>query len=127
WFNAPEHRELAREAVRKSLVLLKNNNNILPVSPKSRVLIAGDGADNIAKQAGGWSVSWQGTDNTNADFPNATSVYTGLRQQIEAAGGTVELSKDGQYSRKPDIAIVVIGEEPYAEWFGDIQLLEYQH
>ncbi|SEH73754.1 beta-glucosidase [Rheinheimera pacifica] len=72
WFNAPAHRELAREAVRKSLVLLKNNNNILPVSPKSRVLIAGDGADNIAKQAGGWSVSWQGTDNTNADFPNAT-------------------------------------------------------
>lgn len=127
WFNAPEHRELAREAVRKSLVLLKNNNNILPVSPNSRVLIAGDGADNIAKQAGGWSVSWQGTDNTNADFPNATSVYAGLRQQIEAAGGTVELSVDGKYSSKPDVAIVVIGEEPYAEWFGDIQLLEYQH
>lgn len=127
WFNAPEHRELAREAVRKSLVLLKNNNNILPVSPKSRVLIAGDGANNIAKQAGGWSVSWQGTDNTNADFPNATSIYAGLRQQIEAAGGTVELSEDGQYSSKPDVAIVVMGEEPYAEWFGDIQQLEYQY
>uniref|UniRef100_UPI0040476DD0 glycoside hydrolase family 3 N-terminal domain-containing protein n=1 Tax=Rheinheimera sp. TaxID=1869214 RepID=UPI0040476DD0 len=127
WFNAKEHRELAREAVRKSLVLLKNNNNILPLSPKSKVLIAGDGADNIAKQAGGWSVSWQGTDNTNADFPNATSIYAGLRQQIEAAGGTVELSVDGQYRSKPDVAIVVIGEEPYAEWFGDIQLLEYQH
>lgn len=127
WFNATEHRELAREAVRKSLVLLKNNHNILPLSPNSKVLIAGDGANNIAKQAGGWSVSWQGTDNTNADFPNATSVYAGLRQQIEAAGGTAELSVDGQYSKKPDIAIVVIGEEPYAEWFGDIQLLEYQH
>ena len=127
WFNAPEHRDLAREAVRKSLVLLKNNNNILPVSPKSRILIAGDGADNIAKQAGGWSVSWQGTDNTNADFPNATSVYAGLRQQIEASGGTVELSVDGDYRNRPDVAIVVIGEEPYAEWFGDIQLLEYQH
>jgi len=127
WFNAPEHRELAREAVRKSLVLLKNNNNILPLSPKSKVLIAGAGADNIAKQAGGWSVSWQGTDNTNADFPNATSIYAGLRQQIEAAGGRAELSKDGQYRTKPDVAIVVIGEEPYAEWFGDIQQLEYQH
>ncbi|WP_166840395.1 glycoside hydrolase family 3 protein [Rheinheimera pleomorphica] len=127
WFNAKEHRELAREAVRKSLVLLKNNDNLLPLSPKSKVLIAGDGADNIAKQAGGWSVSWQGTDNTNADFPNATSIYAGLRQQIEAAGGTVELSVDGQYRNKPDVAIVVIGEEPYAEWFGDIQQLEYQH
>lgn len=126
WFNAPEHRELAREAVRKSLVLLKNNDSLLPLSPKSKVLIAGDGADNIAKQAGGWSVSWQGTDNTNADFPNATSIYAGLRQQIEAAGGSAELSADGQYRNKPDVAIVVIGEEPYAEWFGDIQQLEYQ-
>ncbi|MDP5144205.1 glycoside hydrolase family 3 C-terminal domain-containing protein [Rheinheimera baltica] len=127
WFNAKEHRELAREAVRKSLVLLKNNDNLLPLSPKSTVLIAGDGADNIAKQAGGWSVSWQGTDNTNADFPNATSIYAGLRQQIAAAGGTVELSVDGRYRSKPDVAIVVIGEEPYAEWLGDIQHLEYQH
>lgn len=127
WFNAPEHRELAREAVRKSLVLLKNNNHILPISAKSRVLIAGDGADNIAKQAGGWSVSWQGTDNTNADFPNATSIYAGLRQQIEAAGGSAEFSEDGRYTNTPDVAIVVIGEAPYAEWFGDIQQLEYQH
>lgn len=127
WFNATEHRLLAREAVRKSLVLLKNNNNILPLSPKGRVLIAGDGADNIAKQAGGWSVSWQGTDNTNADFPNATSIYAGLRQQIEAAGGSVELSIDGHFTDKPDVAIVIIGEEPYAEWLGDIQQLEYQH
>lgn len=127
WFNAPEHRELARAAVRKSLVLLKNNHNILPIPPQSRVLIAGDGADNIAKQAGGWSVSWQGTDNTNADFPNATSVYEGLRQQIEAAGGIAELSEDGSYKTKPDVAVIVIGEEPYAEWFGDIQRLEYQY
>ncbi len=76
-FNSQEHKDLAREAVRKSLVLLKNNQQLLPLSAKSRVLVAGDGADNIAKQAGGWSVSWQGTDNTNADFPNATSVVSG--------------------------------------------------
>lgn len=127
WFNAPEHRELARRAVRQSLVLLKNNQQLLPLNPNSRVLIAGDGADNIAKQAGGWSVSWQGTDNSNADFPNATSIYQGLRQQILAAGGSVELSVDGQFTEKPDVAIVVIGEEPYAEWYGDIQRLEYQY
>lgn len=126
-FNSQEHKELAREAVRKSLVLLKNNGKVLPVSPKSRVLVAGDGADNIAKQAGGWSVSWQGTDNTNADFPNATSVYQGIAQQVKAAGGQVELAVNGDYRKKPDVALVVIGENPYAEWFGDIQQLEYQH
>ena len=126
-FNSQAHKDLAREAVRKSLVLLKNNQQILPLSPKSRVLVAGDGADNIAKQAGGWSVSWQGTDNSNADFPNATSIYQGIRQQVEAAGGQVELAVDGDYRKKPDVALVVIGENPYAEWFGDIQQLEYQH
>jgi beta-glucosidase len=126
-FNSQAHKDLARDAVRKSLVLLKNNQQILPLSPKSRVLVAGDGADNIAKQAGGWSVSWQGTDNTNADFPNATSIYQGIRQQVEAAGGQVELAVDGDYRKKPDVALVVIGEKPYAEWFGDIQQLEYQH
>ncbi len=125
-FNSAEHKALAREAVRKSLVLLKNNGALLPLSPKSRILVAGDGADNIAKQAGGWSVSWQGTDNSNADFPNATSVYQGIRQQVEAAGGKVELAVDGDYRHQPDVAVVVIGESPYAEWFGDIQQLEYQ-
>lgn len=126
-FNSPAHRQLAREAVRKSLVLLKNNQQLLPLSPQSRILLAGDGADQIAKQAGGWSVSWQGTDNSNADFPNATSIYQGFRQQVEAAGGQVELAVDGRYQHKPDVAVVVIGENPYAEWFGDIQQLEYQH
>lgn len=126
-FNSQQHQDLAREAVRKSLVLLKNNQQILPILPTSRVLVAGDGADNIAKQAGGWSLSWQGTDNSNADFPNATSIYQGIRQQVEAAGGQVELAVDGNYHHKPDVAVVVIGEAPYAEWFGDIQQLEYQH
>ncbi|QPL41594.1 glycoside hydrolase family 3 C-terminal domain-containing protein [Pseudoalteromonas sp. A41-2] len=127
WLGAQPHRELAREAVRKSLVLLKNNNNVLPINAKSRVLVAGNGADNIAKQAGGWSVSWQGTDNTNDDFPNATSIFAGLKSQIEKAGGDVEFDEFGDYSVKPDVAIVVIGEEPYAEWFGDIEYLEYQY
>lgn len=125
-FNSDAHKALAREAVRKSLVMLKNNQQLLPLNPRAKVLVAGDGADNIAKQAGGWSVGWQGTDNRNADFPNATSIYQGLRQQITAAGGHIELAVDGRFREKPDVAIVVIGEEPYAEWFGDIQQLEYQ-
>lgn len=136
WLNAPEHKALAREAVRKSLVLLKNNklkNNqsknsqsVLPISPQSKILVTGNGAHNIAKQAGGWSVSWQGTDNTNEDFPNAVSIYDGLKEQVLAAGGEIELSQNAQFKQKPDVAIVVFGEEPYAEWFGDIQGLEYQ-
>ncbi|MCU4674053.1 glycoside hydrolase family 3 C-terminal domain-containing protein [Catenovulum sp. 2E275] len=125
-FNAPAHKALAREAVRKSLVLLKNNQQILPLNPSQNILVTGSGADNIAKQAGGWSVSWQGTDNSNADFPNATSIYAGIQQKVMAAGGKVELSENAQFKTKPDVAIMVIGEEPYAEWFGDIQSIEYQ-
>ncbi|WP_016954135.1 glycoside hydrolase family 3 protein [Catenovulum agarivorans] len=125
-FGAKPHREIARQAVRESLVLLKNNQQILPLDPKQKILIAGDAADNMAKQAGGWSVSWQGTDNTNEDFPGATTVYAGLKTAIENAGGKVEFDVAGNYQTKPDVAVVVIGEPPYAEWFGDIQYIEYQ-
>ncbi len=60
-----EHQALAAQAVRASLVLLKNNQQLLPLAPKQRVLVAGDGADNIGKQSGGWTLSWQGTGNQN--------------------------------------------------------------
>lgn len=122
----PEHRALAREAVRESMVLLKNKNGLLPLSPKANILVAGDGADNIGKQSGGWTLSWQGTGNTNDDFPGATSIYAGLKAQVEAAGGKIRLSEDGSFSERPDVAIVVYGENPYAEWQGDINSLEYQ-
>ncbi|WP_256260834.1 exo 1,3/1,4-beta-D-glucan glucohydrolase [Shewanella sp. NIFS-20-20] len=122
-----DHRAIARQAVRESLVLLKNNRNVLPLSPRSRVLVAGDGADNIGKQAGGWSVTWQGTDTLNADFPGATSIYAGIAEQVTQAGGEVILSALGQWQgRKPDVAIVVFGENPYAEGNGDLANLEYQ-
>ncbi|WP_163933615.1 glycoside hydrolase family 3 protein [Paraferrimonas sp. SM1919] len=121
-----EHREIAKDAVRQSLVLLKNNDNILPLKPNQNVLVAGDGADNIGKQSGGWTITWQGTNNVNADFPGGSSVYDGIKQQVTAAGGKVELSVAGDYSQKPDVAIVVFGEEPYAEGVGDIKQLEYQ-
>jgi beta-glucosidase len=123
---APEHRAVAREAVRKSVVLLKNDKCLLPLSPKANVLVAGDGADDIGKQAGGWTISWQGTGNTNADFPGATSVFDGIRSAVTAAGGTATLSADGSYQTKPDVAVVVFGENPYAEWHGDIRSIEYQ-
>jgi beta-glucosidase len=120
------HREVARQAVRESLVLLKNNGQLLPLSPKQHILVAGDAADNIGKQSGGWSITWQGTGNKNSDFIGGSSIYSGIEQQVSAAGGQVTLSVDGSYTNKPDVAIVVFGEEPYAEGHGDIDNLEYQ-
>lgn len=122
----PEHRALARRAVRESLVLLKNNGNLLPLKPGQRILVTGDGADNIAMQSGGWTISWQGGgDLTNADFPNGTSIYKGIAETVAQAGGRAELSKDGSFTTKPDAAIVVFGEKPYAEFMGDLESLEY--
>jgi beta-glucosidase len=123
---APEHRAVAREAVRKSLVLLKNDRDLLPLRRKVNVLVAGDGADDIGKQSGGWTISWQGTGNSNADFPGATSIFEGIRATVTAAGGKATLSVDGSYRSKPDVAIVVFGEDPYAEWHGDIRSVEYR-
>jgi beta-glucosidase len=123
---APEHRALAREAVRKSLVLLKNNGNVLPLKASARVLVAGDGADNIGKQSGGWSITWQATDTSNADFLTGQSIHAGLAQALAAGGGKAELSPDGSFTTRPDAAIVVFGEQPYAEGKGDIPTLEYQ-
>ncbi|TWB31771.1 exo-1,4-beta-glucosidase [Nitrospirillum bahiense] len=121
-----EHRALAREAVRKSLVLLKNNGQVLPLKAKSHVLVVGEAADEIGRQTGGWTLSWQGTGNKNSDFPGATSLYEGIRQAVTAGGGTVDLSADGSYTTKPDVAVVVFGEMPYAEFQGDIPSLEFQ-
>ena len=115
---APEHREVARDAVRKSLVLLKNSG-VLPLAPGGRLLVAGQGADDIARQSGGWTLSWQGTGVNNSHFPGATSIFGGLAQAVEAAGGSAELSPDGSFTTRPDAAVVVFGETPYAEFQGD--------
>ena len=121
-----EHRAIARQAVRESLVLLKNKQHILPLSPTQHILVTGSGANNIGQQAGGWSITWQGTGNTNADFPGATSIYQGLANAVNQAGGHIELAEDGKFTHHPDVAIVVFGEQPYAEGNGDLDNLEYQ-
>lgn len=116
---APAHRAVARQAVRESLVLLKNENHVLPLKAGANILVAGDGADNIGKQAGGWTLTWQGTDVKPADFPNAQSIWAGIREAASAANGRATLSPDGSFAAKPDVAIVVFGEDPYAEFQGD--------
>lgn len=123
---AAKHREVARQAVRQSLVMLKNKGQLLPLSPRAKVLLAGDAADNIGKQSGGWTITWQGSGNENNDFPGGSSIYDGIAQVVNYAGGSVELAVDGKYVEKPDVAIVVFGEEPYAEGNGDLDNLEYQ-
>ncbi|WP_329841846.1 glycoside hydrolase family 3 protein [Stenotrophomonas hibiscicola] len=123
---APAHRAVARQAVRESLVLLKNQNGVLPLSPKQRILVAGDGADDVGKQAGGWTLNWQGTGTTRKDFPNADTIYEGIARQARAAGGEAVLAVDGRYAVKPDVAVVVFGEDPYAEFQGDRPTLAYK-
>ena len=113
------HRAIARQAVRESLVLLKNNGHVLPVSPKAHILVAGEGANSLPMQNGGWTLTWQGSGTTNANFPGATSIWKGIQQQVTAAGGSAELAPDGHFKHKPDVAIVVYGEHPYAEFHGD--------
>lgn len=122
---ADEHRELARQAVRESLVLLKNSDGLLPLSPDQRILVAGDGADSMSKQSGGWTLTWQGTGTERADFPNGTTLWEGFKEQITAAGGVAELAIDGNYEQQPDAAIVVFGEDPYAEFQGDLPTLQF--
>ena len=122
---SPAHRAVAREAVRKSLVLLKNSQGLLPLSPHAHVLVAGAAADDIGVQSGGWTIDWQGNHNSNADFPGATSIYAGIKAAVSRAGGSAELSRDGEFTGRPDVAVVVFGEEPYAEFEGDRETLEF--
>ena len=120
------HRALARGAVRASLVLLKNRRQLLPLRASARVLVAGDGADDIGRQCGGWTLGWQGGDHANSDFPQAESIYAGIRAALEAGGGSAQLSVDGAVTGSPQVAIVVFGEPPYAESAGDLRSIEYQ-
>lgn len=117
-FGSPEHREVAREAVRKSLVLLKNQGGVLPLDPGARILVAGKNAHNRGHQCGGFTVEWQGTSGNEA-IEGGTSIWAGIREVASEA----ELSVDGSGANIDDfdVAVVVIGETPYAEGMGDLR------
>jgi beta-glucosidase len=114
---SPQHRALAREAVAKSQVLLKNAGGLLPLKKNAKVYVAGRNADDIGNQAGGWTLSWQGASGQHR-IPGNT-ILDGIRQV--APGAQVTYSKDGSApTTGSDVAVVVIGETPYSEGFGDV-------
>jgi beta-glucosidase len=110
-----EHRAVARKAVQASLVVLKNDGNVLPIAKSSTVALAGKSADNTGNQCGGWTITWQGE--SGNVVPGATSV----RAAMEAAlgGGKVVYSANGSSTSGASVGVAVIGETPYAEGKGD--------
>jgi len=114
-----QHREIAREAVRKSLVLLKNTNNLLPLNKNARIIVAGKSAHSRGIQCGGFTIEWQGVVD-NESIVGGTSVWEGISQFAPNAILSEKLMGEEADPNKHDVGIVVIGEKPYAEGFGDI-------
>ncbi|HJQ24246.1 MAG TPA: glycoside hydrolase family 3 N-terminal domain-containing protein [Blastocatellia bacterium] len=116
-FGSAAHRAVARQCVRESLVLLKNERKALPLSKSlARIHVAGKSADDIGNQCGGWTIDWQGK--SGDVMPGGTTVLKAIRDAV-AKTTKVTFSKDGTGAAGADIGVVVIGETPYAEMLGD--------
>jgi beta-glucosidase len=126
---------LARRAVRESLVLLKNDDAVLPLHTDRKILVVGKNADSLQNQSGGWSLTWQGGPwtfgpndaNLNSDFPSGETILAGIRDKVGAANVTYSIDGAGVNVRDFDAVIAVIGETPYAENFGDIATAQGNH
>ncbi len=118
------HRTVARQAVRESLVLLKNENNILPLRKDARIAVVGEFGNNSGLQSGGWTVNWQGM---TENYAGATTILDGFKK---FSGQEVLYDLDGSANTdNVDVAVIVVGETPYAEFMGDIGgvMNKYQH
>ncbi len=113
-FGSAEHRKIARQAVRESLVLLKNDGKVLPLAKRaSRIHVAGKNADSLGNQCGGWTVTWRGSSDT--PVPGGTTILAAMKK----VGSRVTYSLDGSGAEGATVGVAVVGETPYAEMFGD--------
>jgi beta-glucosidase len=114
-FGSEAHRRVARQAVRESLVVLKNDGRTLPITGAKRIHVAGRNADDLGAQSGGWTITWQGK---RGPVTTGTTLLEGIRR---AAGPKTQVTfaADGSGAAGADLAIVVVGEDPYAEFLGD--------
>jgi beta-glucosidase len=113
---SPEHRALAREAVQKSLVLLKNESQVLPLAKDiPTIFIAGEGAYDIGMMCGGWTISWQGA---MGNMIPGTTILQAIQNTV-SPGTVVKYDRDGNFEGTADVGIAVVGEQPYAEGVGD--------
>ncbi len=116
-FGSPEHREVARECVRQSLVLLKNDHHTLPVSKHAvRIHVAGKSADDLGNQCGGWTITWQGKSGNVT--PGGTTILAAIRKAV-SRNTRITFSKDGTGAEGASVGVAVVGEAPYAEMQGD--------
>jgi beta-glucosidase len=116
-FGSADHRKIAQQAVRESIVLLKNEGRALPVSKKAaRIVVAGKNADDLGSQCGGWTISWQGA--SGQPLPGGTTILAAIKASA-SKDTKVTFSKDGSGASGADVAVAVIGESPYAEMKGD--------
>lgn len=117
--------EIRHMHVRESMVLLKNNGGVLPLDATKTIMVIGDGADKISKACGGWTLSWQGTGHTNDEFPNSQTILEGIKEAVKTAGGKVIFSPNGDSNEAADVVIAIYGEDPYAEFQGDLENIDF--